>query len=419
MRRSTVLAGLLLLLAPSFPAAQESEDEPHGELSLDCFDCHDPDEWLPVERPPVFRHDDTGFDLIGAHTGLSCRRCHQSLVFNRIGTACADCHQDAHRGELGFRCETCHTPRTWTNQREMFQVHSRTRFPLLSVHARLDCAACHAEQRPWEYATTPAECGNCHLETYLHTMDPDHVAAGFSRRCEDCHLVTASTWRGARFSHPATFPLADGHAGLACARCHTGGSYAGQSRECLACHQADYSAATNPGHVAGGFPTRCEGCHTIDAWRPATFDHDLTRFPLTGAHQGVDCQRCHQGGRYQGTPTDCYACHQDDYNRTGSPDHRSAGFPTRCENCHNTGAWRPASFDHDGRYFPIYSGKHRGRWSSCSDCHVNPGSYKTFECIRCHAHSNRAEVDDDHDEVGGYTYQSAACYRCHRDGRAE
>jgi hypothetical protein len=478
-----------LLLSSSLPLqGQDSGDEPHGNLTLDCGECHNPKQWVPVEKPPTFRHDTTGFALKASHTQVSCRRCHQSLVFHQVATACADCHQDAHRGELGFRCESCHTPATWTNQREMFQVHSRTRFPLLAAHARLDCAACHAKQEPWQYATTPAECGNCHLETYLETTDPSHEEAGFSRRCEDCHRVTASTWRGARFSHPDSFTLVGGHARLACARCHTGRSYAGLSRVCVSCHQQDYAATTSPGHAAAGFPTTCEGCHAVQAWRPATFDHNLNRFPLTGAHTQVDCSRCHAGGRYAGTPTDCFACHQTDYDGTSNPNHRASGFPTQCETCHDTGAWRPAnfnhnqtrfpltgahqrvdclrcheggryagtptscfachqseyagtnnpnhrasgfptqceachttaawrpaSFDHDGRYFPIYSGAHRGRWSDCSDCHVSAGNYRAFECTRCHAHS-RSAMDRKHDEVGGYSYDSAACYRCHRRG---
>jgi len=472
--------------------AQNRDDYPHGDLALDCGDCHTSERWVPVDKPARFEHESTGFALEKAHAGASCRSCHRSLVFNHVGTACVDCHRDNHRGELGARCESCHNPSTWTNQREMFQVHSRTRFPLLAVHAALDCTSCHRNQRPYQYASTPAECGNCHLGTYLATTSPNHVQAGFSRRCEDCHTVTSSTWQGPRFSHPATFPLVGGHAALACARCHVGGRYQGLSNACVSCHQTDYSRATNPNHAGGGFPTSCESCHTVNAWRPAKFDHGQTRFPLTGAHGRVDCAKCHIGGRYQGTPTDCNACHQADYNRTTNPNHRASGFPTQCQNCHNTGAWRPANFDHnrtrfpltgahdrvecakchiggrytgtptdcyschqtdyagttnpnhqasgfptqcqtchttsawrpatfdhDGRYFPIYSGKHRGKWSSCADCHVNPGSYRVFECILCHKHSNKAEVDDQHKEVSGYVYQSAACYRCHPAGRKD
>jgi len=566
MRRTMLLAlGASVILGGALRlGAQGAEQQPHGDLAIDCGECHSPERWTPVANPLTFEHDSTGFKLRAAHSGVSCRSCHRSLVFHEVGTACADCHKDAHRGELGFRCETCHSPTTWTNQREMFRVHSRTRFPLLSIHARLDCTACHRNQRPYEYANTPAECGNCHYQTYLETTDPNHLQAGFSRRCEDCHGITATTWRGALFSHPASFPLVRGHAGIACQRCHTSGRYEGLSTDCASCHLPDYNRAANPNHVAGGFPKSCQDCHTIDGWRPAIFDHSLSGFPLTGAHARTDCARCHIGGQYKGTPKDCAACHIDDYNRTTDPNHAAAGFPKQCQNCHNTGswepanfdhnatrfpltgahdrvdcarchiggrykgtptdcvachqtdynsttnpnhaaagypttcrnchttaawrpanfdhnttrfpltgahtrvdcarchvggrytgtptacvschqpdynattnpnhtaagfptscqdchttaAWRPATFDHDGRYFPIYSGKHRGQWSSCSDCHINPGNYRAFECILCHKHSNKAEVDDKHKDVGGYSYTSAACYRCHPAGRA-
>jgi nitrate/TMAO reductase-like tetraheme cytochrome c subunit len=482
----TLVLGSVLLLR-----GQGRTDMPHGDMKMDCGECHTPERWVPVDKPPTFRHDTTGFALQSAHAKASCRSCHRTLVFDQVGTACADCHKDAHRGELGFQCDACHTPTTWTNQREMFRVHDRTRFPLFASHARLDCAACHRGQQPYEYKNTPAECGNCHLSTYLGTTSPNHVQAGFSRRCEDCHNITSPTWHSATFSHPASFPLQAGHASLTCSRCHSGGTYTGLSTACVSCHQKDYAATTNPNHTSGHFPTTCENCHTITSWRPAkfdhsqtgfpltgahvrvdcaqchpggrytgtpmdcyschradyngttnpnhqassfptqcqachntgawkpaSFDHNATRFPLTGAHTGVACAQCHPGGRYKGTPTDCYSCHQASYNATTNPNHQAAGFPIQCQSCHTTSAWRPATFDHDGRYFPIYSGKHRGQWSSCTDCHVTAGNYKAFECIFCHAHSNKADVDNKHKGVSGYSYTGAACYRCHPRGVA-
>lgn len=493
--RHAILAGSVaaLVLVPVLALrGQDASDQPHGDLQLDCAECHNPEKWVPVGKPPTFRHDTTGFPLQSAHAKASCRSCHQTLAFDRVGTACADCHKDAHRGEMGFQCDACHTPTTWSNQREMFQVHSRTRFPLFASHSRLDCTACHRSQNPYQYKNTPAECGNCHLPTFLATTNPSHVQAGFPRRCEDCHNITSPTWHSATFSHPPSFPLEGGHAALTCARCHSGGTYTGLSTACVSCHQRNYAATANPNHAASRFPTTCEDCHTISAWRPAKLDHGQTRFPLTGAHSRVDCAKCHEGGRYTGTPTDCYSCHRADYTRTTNPNHQASGFPTQCQSCHNTGAWkpanfnhnatrfpltgahtqvdcarchvggrytgtptdcyschqasyaattnpnhqaagfpiqcqschttsawRPASFDHDGRYFPIYSGKHRGKWTSCSECHVNPGNYRAFECILCHEHSNKAKVDSDHRGENGYVYASSACYQCHRRGQAD
>jgi cytochrome c7-like protein len=564
MRRAMLVLGLAVLVPVLALKAQSPREHPHGKLDRDCGECHTAENWKIVGKPAGFRHESTGFKLEGAHAQASCRACHAALVFNHVGTACADCHKDAHRGELGSQCDACHLPASWTNQTQMLQVHNRTRLPLFATHARLDCTSCHRNQRPYQYATTPAECGNCHLSTYLATTSPNHSAAGFSRRCEDCHSVTAAAWSTSVFSHPATFPLSGAHTSLTCARCHgpgrphavsgecaschdaafaaaanpshtaggfprtcqdchtsaswrpatfdhsatrfqltgmhtavqcaachVGGRYAGTATDCNSCHQADYARTTNPNHQAGRFSTKCQDCHSTGAWQPANFDHGKARFPLTGAHQRTACQRCHTGGRYTGTPTDCNSCHQDDYQRTTNPNHpaggfstacqtchgtsawrpagldhsktrfpltgaharvacatchtggryigtptacnschqadyqrttnpnhQAAAFPTSCDTCHSTSAWRPASWDHDGRYFPIYSGKHRGRWSSCSDCHVSAGSYKVFECILCHEHSDRSAVDQDHRGVTGYAYQSAACYRCHSRGVA-
>ena len=383
--------------------AQGAERSPHGDLAIDCGECHTPEKWAPVDHPPTFRHDSTGFALESAHRQVSCRGCHRSLVFHEVGTACVDCHKDAHRGEMGFQCDACHTPTTWTNQREMFQVHSRTRFPLFVAHARLDCTACHRNQQPYEYKTTPAECGNCHLSTYLGTTSPNHVRAGFSRHCEDCHNITSPTWQGAVFSHPASFPLQGGHAGLACSRCHSGGTYTGLSAACVSCHQKDYAATTNPSHTAGHFPTTCETCHTITSWRPAKFDHSLTRFPLTGAHARVDCAQCHPGGRYTGTPTDCCSCHQADYNGTTNPDHRASGFPTQCQTCHSTTAWQPATFDHNATGFPL-TGAHTR--VACAQCH--PGGRYTgtpTDCYSCH----QRDYPRDHPSEG----RGTQCQQCH------
>jgi predicted CXXCH cytochrome family protein len=259
---------------------------------------------------------------------------------------------------------------------------------------------------------------SCHQKDYAASTNPNHVAGRFPTTCESCHTIVS--WRPAKFDHDATrFPLTGAHGRVDCSRCHASGQYSGTPTSCAACHQPDYDRTTNPNHKASGFPTQCQNCHNTGAWRPASFDHNDTRFPLTGAHTRVDCARCHVGGRYTGTPRDCYACHQPDYAGTTNPNHPAASFPTQCLNCHTTAAWKPASFDHDGRYFPIYSGKHRGKWSSCSECHVSSGNYKVFECILCHEHSNKAKVDSDHKGRNNYVYASSACYQCHRNGRAD
>ena len=92
---------------------------------------------------------------------------------------------------------------------------------------------------------------------------------------------------------------------------------------------------------------------------------------------------------------------------------------TDCKQCHGTASWDALGFpQHDSVYFPINSGNHAGVWSACSDCHVVPGDFGRFECIDCHAH-RQDEMARQHDEVGGYSYVSSECYRCHPRGIAD
>jgi hypothetical protein len=105
----------------------------------------------------------------------------------------------------------------------------------------------------------------------------------------------------------------------------------------------DYNSTTDPDHQNGGFPTDCAECHTTDVWDPSTFDHN-NYWPLTGAHNGLNCNSCHANG-YAGTPTNCDACHIDDYNGTTNPNHQNGNYSTNCDECHTTDpGWSPADF---------------------------------------------------------------------------
>jgi len=402
----------------SYQAAKNPDHVGRG-FSQRCDDCHTAAAWRPATGVD---HSLTRFPLTGAHQSVSCARCHVGGRYAGTPTDCWSCHQanygsttNPNHAAAGFprTCESCHSTNAWRPASGI--DHNKTRFPLTGAHQRVDCARCHVGGR---YAGTPTDCWSCHQANYNSTTNPNHAAAGFPRTCESCHSTNA--WRPASgIDHNKTrFPLTGAHQNVECARCHVGGRYAGTPTDCYSCHRANYDGTSNPNHRSAGFPTQCQTCHSTTAWRPATFDHGRTRFPLTGAHRQVDCARCHQNGRYSGTPTDCYACHQADYNGTSNPNHRAANFPTQCQTCHTTGAWRPATFDHDGRYFPIYSGRHRSVWTSCATCHTNPGNYKAFECINCHEH-NKAKMDDKHKDENGYSWTSPACYRCHPRGTAE
>ena len=339
----------------------------------------------------------------GAHRSASCIGCHRN-GYAGTPTDCFSCHQTDYNGannpsHSGFphSCQDCHSVTAW--QPASFN-HNATGFPLTGAHQAASCVACHSGG----YSGTPTDCFSCHQSDYNGANNPSH--AGFPHSCQDCHGVSA--WQPATFNHNSTgFPLHGAHQAAACIACHSGG-YNGTPTACFSCHQSDYNGAHNPSHT--GFPHTCQDCHSDTAWQPASFNHTTTGFPLTGAHVGAACLDCHSGG-YAGTPTLCFACHQSDYTGATNPNHQSAGFPTTCETCHSTNGWTPSTFNHN-TWFPIASGRHQ---FPCASCHVSAGNFNNFECILCHEHS-QSNTNSHHQGVGGYVYESHACYQCHPRG---
>ncbi|KAA3613157.1 MAG: hypothetical protein D8M58_12680 [Calditrichaeota bacterium] len=414
MAGCTKIFMFIFIINSVFVNAQSSISNPHGDqLDIACEVCHITSDWRDVPRHK-FNHDQVGFSIDGEHKYVECIDCHNTLVFNDVGTACADCHTDFHKAELGNQCESCHTAHSWENRDQVFKEHNKTNFPLVGVHANLDCESCHIAEQQRQYANLSIECQSCHLDDYMNTLSPEHQKAGFNLDCNNCHQPSATTWKADTYVHSILFPLTGGHGNLDCEACHLNNKLESIPKECVSCHRQDYDNVVYPDHVENNFDFDCTICHNINAWSPADFDHNKTEFPLTGAHISIDCTLCHTNG-FENAPTDCFACHDLDYNNTTDPNHNAANFPNSCEDCHSTSAWVPASWDHDEQFFPIFSGKHREEWDLCSDCHVDANDFKQFECINCHEH-RQSEMDDKHKEEKDYVWESQACYTCHPNG---
>jgi hypothetical protein len=386
-----------------------------GQFNRDCLICHTTDAW----QPSTLDHDRTDFPLTGAHRAVNCEQCHIGGQYGGNPTTCFGCHEadfngvsdpNHAAGQFNHDCTVCHTTDAWSPA--TFN-HDATDFPLTGAHRAVNCEQCHIGG---QYGGNPTTCFGCHEADFNGVSDPNHAAGQFNHDCTVCH--TTVVWSPSTFDHDSTaFQLVGAHRMVNCEQCHIGGQYGGNPTTCFGCHEADYNGVADPNHAAGQFNHDCTVCHNTDAWSPATFEHDSSGFPLTGAHRQVNCSECHSDG-FNNTPTDCYFCHDNDYNDARDPNHSAAGFPHDCESCHNTNNWNDADFDHDGRWFPIYGGTHRNAWSRCSDCHTNANDYSVFTCIDCHEH-NRQDTDEHHQEVGDYEYNSAACYQCHPRGTAE
>jgi hypothetical protein len=407
------------MLCLGAPVRADDVGNPHGTYAEDCALCHSKDAWKPASISPKFDHGKYAFKLTGAHAGLDCRSCHVSLDFKKAGTNCVDCHQDIHKGELGLDCALCHTTRNFIERAGDVRRHRLTRFPLMGAHAAADCSACHKVSSSGHatYVNTPTDCETCHLSEFNAAKNPDHVASGFSHDCSQCHAATA--WLATAFNHAALgFPLNGAHASLACSACHLNNQFTKLPTDCASCHSTNYQQTTMPPHPAAQFGTNCLSCHSTKAWIPSTWSHASTGFSLTGSHKTLDCTACHLSNVYTGLNSACVSCHQSQYDATTNPAHAGAGFSTDCASCHTTVSWQGATFNHDAAFFPIYSGRHAGLWSTCAVCHINPASYADFSCFGCHPHSDKSQTDGNHSGVKNYVYDSQACYSCHPRGRA-
>lgn len=412
-----ILSLLIISVSLSLLLLGLMSDSPHGPaFKVSCSTCHSSKGWQLDKAVYSFNHNKTKFPLAGQHTLVDCKKCHPTLVFSEAKKECSQCHTDVHQATVGLDCSRCHTPSSWlvTN---ITEIHQTSRFPLLGAHRMADCMDCHKSESKARFDVAGINCIDCHRQNYLATTNPNHSDAGFSQDCSICHPVNSFQWDGKGFNH-SFFSLKQGHSSAQCTDCHTTGRYSDAKPDCNSCHNADYLATANPNHQASAFPVACASCHTLaTGWKPASFDH--TRFPLTLGHSTPACVDCHKAGNYTNLSPDCYSCHKTNYDNTLNPKHQTLGFSTVCSLCHTTNPdWKPATYtQHDSQSFPIYSGRHKGTWNACSDCHTNPASYAQFTCLSCHAH-NKADMDSRHQGESGYSYTSTACLHCHPRGNA-
>ncbi|MBU1100939.1 MAG: hypothetical protein KKA84_11105 [Bacteroidetes bacterium] len=375
-----------------------------------CDDCHSQTAWTPA----AINHDQF-YVLLGAHALIAndCTTCHETSYTDTPNT-CIGCHEQSYKGvtdpkhdpNFPTTCEDCHSQTAWTPATFDHNLF----YPLLGAHANIsnNCADCHDAT----FTNTPTLCYGCHENNYKNVTDPKHDP-DFPTTCEDCHSQTA--WTPATFDHNLFYPLLGAHANISnnCADCHDA-TYTNTPTLCYGCHENNYTGVIDPKHDPN-FPTTCEDCHSQTAWIPASFNHDLF-YVLVGAHASIadNCSSCHETS-YTNTPNNCFGCHETDYRNVNDPKHDPT-FPVTCDDCHTQNSWKPATFEHDSNYFPIYSGKHRGEWDACSDCHNVSSNYSVFTCIDCHEHDNKNEVDSDHREVNGYIYTATSCFTCHPNG---
>ena len=272
---------------------------------------------------------------------------------------------------------------------------------LIQGHAKVedDCKQCHIK---FDRKAQDGLCMACHKEVGADVRNK----GGFHGRvadptCRSCH--TDHKGRDARvveldkkkFDHTKTdFQLKGKHDKVECDKCHVAGKkYREAALECNACHKKDDVHK-------GSLGVKCADCHTETNWKEARFDHDTTKFPLTGKHTDVKCVDCHKNNIYKETPKNCYACHRKIDDQKG----HKGQFGEKCDTCHGTKEWKNNSFNHDTDTKYVLRGKHRS--TECKDCHTG-NLYRdklAQECYACH------KKDDKHKESLGKD-----CGSCHTE----
>ena len=263
---------------------------------------------------------------------------------------CKQCHVKLDRKAQDALCMDCHKP-VGADVRGKTGFHGRLEQPVL-------CKSCHTDHKGRDLKTTE--------------VDPkkfDH-------------------------NHKTDYALHGKHEKVACEKCHVAGKkHREAAKDCNSCHKKDDKHK-------GSLGPQCADCHTESDWKEARFDHETTKFPLTGKHSDVKCVDCHKDNVYKDTPKNCYACHRKIDDQKG---HKGL-YGEKCESCHGTKAWKPSTFNHDADTKYELRGKHRA--TACKECHSG-NLYKEKlkqECSACH------KKDDKHKESLG-----SNCAACHTE----
>lgn len=289
------------------------------------------------------------------------------------------------------------------------------------VEGDASCARCHESGR----RVGATLCFDCHgdLARRVGAGRGLHGTEYRGRDCGSCHVEHVGRdaplvrWPGGgrdAFDHRLSgWPLEGGHAGVACERCHddhtSSGTrtYLGASTACRSCHEDPHE---------GRFGTDCRSCHSLVLWssvRIESFDHDLARFPLRGAHQRVECAACHHTPpRYRGLAFDrCDRCHEDPH---------GGAFDQPCASCHTEAGWGELGGIRESHPGLSLGGGHAA--VSCERCHdagTSAAPSRGSACVSCHRRVHEADLGNNcaacHGSIRWTGLRRAVGLRAHED----
>jgi hypothetical protein len=399
-----------------------------------------------------FDHTLTGFKLSVPHQKRECNDCHntkfitnqklknKSYTYLGLGTECLTCHEDYHQKTLSSDCLSCHNPDAFKPANKF--DHNQTKFALSGKHSSLDCLNCHkiqtgAGKKFQDFRINQFNCSNCHRDPHQDK---------FGQNCSECHNETSfAIVRGAnKFDHNKTnFRLEDKHLAVNCKLCHkTKFTDPLKFKLCTDCHNDYHEGQFAEKEISPD----CSKCHTTKGFSLFSYtleQHNLSSFPLQGAHVATACIDCHKKQKdwsFKGIGRNCKDCHNDIHKNLIDEKY----YPgEECKMCHNTGSWGDIRFDHSKTVFSL-TGVHgnqkceachlingsdgighekfSGLSTNCSSCHLDK-HFKQFEkngitdCVECHDTENWKASKFDHNNTDfklDGKHVNVPCVKCHK-----
>jgi hypothetical protein len=433
--------------------------------------------------------------LASPHAGIqelaaegNCQRCHSAAG---LSSGCLSCHTeieeqlDKQRGYHAFllkgkevTCNGCHAEhagpefqlvshRSWGAQVFRAFRHPHVEYTLEGKHSMLECEKCHEAKREGNFslpgfATRPRMTSFLGLSQDCRACHEDRHSPDLTPICSTCHGQEAFK-PTAKFDHAQHFPLIGGHEGRECKGCHVLPEPKTPARDfpfpfekvrgtqCEQCHPKP--------HFAEGIE-RCEDCHhapdphwSLALKNVTTEKHAVTGFRLMGAHEKIECEKCHPRELpyierypspatpgYLRTEDTCQGCHRDVHKGQFAERYQ------RCLDCHVRDHFLPstigqtahaAHYELTGAHASVAcTGCHKpdeglgarkfaGTSKACKDCHAYPHGEQfrkeiaEGDCTVCHnPHTESFQIRPwDHREKTGYpllgAHANALCNDCH------
>ncbi len=407
------------------------DDCHQGTLSPNCLECHTFNAFKPA---PKFNHSKAAFALKGKHQQVECNKCHTLTTANGKEfrkykgipfAGCASCHKDVHDNKFGQRCADCHTEESFRAIKNTSGFnHNLTNFKLEGKHENVACRSCHKGNLT--DALKHDQCSDCHTDYHKGEFKDKSPAPD----CKACHTVEGFdiTLFTVEQHQQADFKLEGAHRAVPCFACHQKPErwkFRQIGETCNDCHKDIHEGNLDPKY----YPEKnCRECHSAESWRQITFNHNKTKFPLTGKHEAQSCRSCHLAkaqtqtnnklqeaasdkeakskdaaiskdavnskdastpGKeimlFTGLKSECQSCHTDEHEGQFAENNI-----TNCASCHVPDGWPQTTFDHNNARFQL-DGRHKA--VACNKCHplVEQGQrtyvlYKTgkIRCADCH-----------------------------------